>query len=273
MQGSSRGSFAAASERLDTEAAAATGEVLRELAGDLQSFSELLGREVTLRRALSDPGTQPEARQKLLNGLLTGKVSGAALNVLAVLVKGRWSTGADLADAAELLAVGALLVEAERSGELEEVEDELFRFSRVVSGSPELAAILSNRVTAATRRTALVGELLGHKARAATVRLAELAAVAGIGGRRFDASLERLVTLAATRRDREVAYVTSAAPLNDEQESRLSSRLAELYHRQISLKVEVDPLMLGGVTVRVGDDLYDGSVSQRLANARTSLSK
>ncbi len=113
-----------------------------------------------------------------------------------------------------------------------------------------------------------MSDLLGGKATDFTVRLVELA-VNGLGGRGFDASLQKLIELTAERRDRQVAYVQVAAPMTDEQEQRLSTRLSGIYGRDISLKVTVDPTIIGGATVRVGDDLYDGSVARRLDQART----
>jgi F-type H+-transporting ATPase subunit delta len=232
----------------------------------------LLDREPGLRRALADPARSTDDRAGLLENLLTGKVSAEALDVLRVLVGGRWSTAADLVDAAELLAVQAELSAAEKAGALADVEDELFRFYRVVDGDTRLAGALSDTTAAADRKASLVRDLLGGKATDFTVRLVELA-VNGLGGRRFDASLQRLIELTAERRDRQVAYVRVAAPLTDEQEQRLSTRLSGIYSRDISLKVTVDPTIVGGATVQVGDDLYDGSVARRLDQARTALAK
>ena len=102
--------------------------------------------------------------------------------------------------------------------------------------------------------------------------VAELAC-AGFGGRSFGTSLSRLVDLAAARRDRQIAYVTSAIPLSDEDEERLGATLARRYGRPVTVKVTIDPEILGGLSVQIGSDLYDGTVLRRLAETRAALTK
>lgn len=270
MHAASRASLAVIEERLETVTAGLDEPALTRLADDAESVSRLLGREVGLRRALTNPARPPDARRDLMRALLTGKVSEPALDVLGELAAAQWSSGADLLDAAEQLAVETLLIGADRAGELAEVEDELFRFVRVVSGP--LAVALGDASSDVTRRIRLVRDLLEGKARRTTVRLAEFA-VGGFGGRTVDTALYRLVELTAGRRTRRVAYVRVAAPLTEQQETRLAARLTEIYGREIGLHVQVDPALLGGATVRVGDDLYDGSVARRLAAARSAFAK
>ena len=95
----------------------------------------------------------------------------------------------------------------------------------------------------------------------------------GFLGRSFDSSLTRLVELTAAKRDREVAYVTVARPLSDADEQALTAKLSDLYDRPVSLKVDVDPAVIGGVSVRVGSDLYDGTILRRLNEARQAFAK
>jgi F-type H+-transporting ATPase subunit delta len=268
MEGASRETFAAVRDRLAAVTAGAGDPV--QIAADLRSVASLLVREPGLRRALSDPAQPPRSRSALLGGLLEGRVAPQTLEILATAAEGRWSRTGDLVDSVELLAVDAELTVAERDGSLADVEDALFRFSRVVGSSPQLASLLADPTVDPSRRAQLIHGVLDGKASDVTIRLAEMA-VYGLGGRSFDASLQRLVELTAARRDRQVAYVRVAAPLTEQQEQRLEARLAAIYGRDISLQIVVDKGVIGGASVQVGDDLYDGTISRRLELARSAL--
>lgn len=270
MHSASRDSYAAARERLDEQARGAQPEAITQLAGDLLALAGLLSAEPRLRRALSDPGRAGEDRAQLMTSVLGDRLSAQARELAAVLAGGRWSAAVDLLDAAEQLGVEALLASAESAGTLGEVEDALFRFGQVADGDPRLAAVLGDSSAAAARRRELVRSLLADKVDAVTTRLAELS-VEGFGGRNFSTSLARLVELAAHRRERRVAYVTTAAPISPEQEERLADNLGRIYGGMISLKVSVRPDVLGGISVQIGDDLYDGTILRRLSQARGAL--
>ncbi|NJP32169.1 F0F1 ATP synthase subunit delta [Micromonospora thermarum] len=272
MQAASRESYKVAAERLDAYARGAEPSAVASTADELLSVAALLRREPRLRRALSDPARSSEDRAGLLTGILSGKVGADALDLLTALVSGRWSAPSELLDAAELLGVEALLASADKAGELGEVEDELFRFGQVVSGSPELSNALSDPMVPADQRATLVDQLIAGKARPVTGYLVGVA-LAGFGGRNFSGALTRLVELAADRRDRQVAYVTVAAPLSEEEERRLGASLTAIYGREVSVKQTVNPEVLGGVSVRVGSDLYDGTVLRRLNETRNALAK
>jgi F-type H+-transporting ATPase subunit delta len=272
MESAIRDSYGPAAERLMAYAANADASALAELADEVLGVATLLGREPRLRRALADPARNPEDRVELARGLLSGKLGEEALWLVEALVSARWSSAGELRDAAERLGADTVLAGAERAGELAEVEDELFRFAQIVDGAPRLASLLGDPGAPLEHRSALVSELLDDKARATTVRLVRLA-LAGFGGRSFGASLSRLIELAAAARDRQVAYVTSAIPLTDSDEERLGTQLSQRYGRQVSLKVTVDPRIIGGLSVQIGSDLYDGTVLRRLIEARTALTK
>ncbi len=272
MQAASRESYKVAADRLDAYVRGAEPSAVAATADELLSVAALLRREPRLRRALSDPARPGEDRVGLLTGILGGKVGADALDLLSALVSGRWSAPSELLDGAERLGIEALLASADRAGELGEVEDELFRFGQVVAGSPDLSNALSDPMVPVERRAGLVDELLAGKARPVTGYLVGTA-LAGFGGRNFHGALTRLVELAADRRDRQVAYVTVAAPLSDEEERRLGASLAAIYGREVTVKQTVNPEVLGGVSVRVGSDLYDGTVLRRLNETRNALAK
>jgi len=268
----SRESFAAAEAKLAADTEKATAAQLATVADEILSVAALLRTEPRLRRALTDPSRSGRQRAELLRGLLAGKLSEATVDALTTLVASRWGRPVDLLDATERLGVDSVLRSADKAGKLADVEDELFRFGQIVSGNPELAVTLSDPGAPTDRRVKLVEDLLKGKAQPATLRLAEVA-LEGFGGRSFEFSLVRLVELTAAKRDREVAYVTVAKPLDDADEQRLTDKLSEMYGRQISLKVDVDPKVIGGASVQVGSDLYDGTILRRLNEARQAFAK
>jgi F-type H+-transporting ATPase subunit delta len=272
MSAASRESYAEASDKLVAFANKATVEQLAKASDEILSVARLLKGEPRLRRALTDPSRGGRDRADLLRTILVGKLAPDTVDLVAALAAGRWSAPSELLDATERLGVDALLATAARADELAEVEDELFRFGQVVSGDPALLSALADPSGPPERRVKLVRDLLKGKVRLSTGRLVEVA-LEGFGGRGFEASLARLVELTAAKRDREVAYVTVARNLDDADEQRLAAKLADIYGRQVSIKVDVDPTIIGGLSVRIGSDLYDGTILRRLTEARQAFAK
>ena len=232
----------------------------------------LLDTSGQLRRALGDPTTANQAKESLLDSLLGQQLDALPLRVLKEAVGQRWSSARDLVDAVEVLAVQAAFLVAEADGSLDEVEDELFRFSRIVARDPELRAVLTDRGLPNDRKTALLGGLLGDRARPETLRLVS-ALVSAPRGRTLEDGLAECARLAAEIRERSVARVTSAVRLTEAQEERLAAALGRTLGRQVQLQVDVDPAVLGGVLVRVGDEVIDGTTRHHLRAARVALSR
>jgi F-type H+-transporting ATPase subunit delta len=199
-----------------------------------------------------------------------GKLSEDASNLVSVVAAERWSSAGDLVDAVEQLAVQAIVAAAEAEGHLDELEDELFRFGRIVASTPELRIALTNPFVSAQPKRELLEGLLADRVTPESLRLIAEAAVSPLG-RSLDVSLEDYARIAARRRERLVAEVHAAVPLTDQQRIRLASALATAYGHQVHLNVVIDPKVAGGMTVRIGDDLIDGSVVTRLATARRRL--
>ena len=273
MDGSSRESMRAALARFEeqvgsTSDAAASNEVSE----GLYAVAGLLDREPSLRRALTDPASSPDSRRGLVAALLGRQLGARPVQVLQDLVASSWHSPADLREAVETLAAQAALVAAEGDGALDDVEDELFRFARLLEREPALRAALTDPGLPDDRKSGLVQTLLGTRARPATVRLVEVA-VTRPRGRSLETVLEELSRLAAARRQRLVAEVRVAAPLETAQTERLQAVLARIYGRQVQLQVDVDPRVLGGVQVRVGDEVLDGTVVRRLDDVRRRLAR
>ncbi len=164
----------------------------------------------------------------------------------------------------------ALFEIARAEGTLDEVEDELFRFARSLEGSDALSDALSDELIPASRRQAIVEDLLGDKTTSTTAQLVSL--VVGSGrGRDLPAIIDRLVQRASNSKHLEVAEVRAAVELSDDQKTRLAAALANATGKQVNLKVVVDPSVLGGIVATVGDTVIDGSVRTRLAQLKARL--
>ncbi|MFC4030866.1 F0F1 ATP synthase subunit delta [Streptomyces polygonati] len=265
MNGASREALHAAREQLDALTDNTSVDVAR-LASELASVTALLNREGTLRRALSDPAKSGEAKAELARRLLGAQIGEDSLDLLSGLVRSRWSRSRDLVDAVEELADIADLIAAQRAGALDDVEDELFRFGRILSGSSELRSALANQVSGGEAKAGLLHSLLGGRADPVTERLVTRLVTAP-RGRSLESGIESLSKLAAARRNRMVAEVTSATPLSDRQRQRLADSLARIYGRQVHLNLDVDPTVLGGLRIRIGDEVINGAISDRLDEA------
>ncbi|MDH6705015.1 F-type H+-transporting ATPase subunit delta [Kitasatospora sp. MAA19] len=269
MIGASREALAAGRQNLESLTDSTSVDAAK-LAEELTAVTALLDREVSLRRVLTDPSRSGQDKAQLVSSLLTGQVSGETVDLVSGLVRSRWSGSRDLVDGIEELAAYAEIIVADKAGALDDVEDELFRFGRVVGGSHELRAALTEPKAGAAAKAALIGKLLGGRAQAGTVRLVT-AIVNAPRGRSLEQGLESYSKLAAARRGRVVALVTTAVPLSDTQKERLSGALGRMYGRQVHLNIDIDPEVVGGVRVEVGDEIIEGTVSSRLEGARQSL--
>jgi F-type H+-transporting ATPase subunit delta len=264
---------------LDEEVRKSTGLVGRllghtgpdaTLASELFGVVDLLDSTPALRRALTDPGRPESARKEMVHSLLDGKISTAAVNVVAEAVAMRWPGPNRLVAAIERQAVRAELLRADSRDQLENTEDELFRFARLVKSTPALRDALADRSVQLDKRQQVIEELLAGKATDTTITLAKRAVVAR--DRTVDHTLEGYVTIAADLKNRVIATVRVARPLTEDQVERLQSALSRQAARSVFVQVIVDEQVLGGGRVELGDEVIEGTVAGRLENARRLFS-
>jgi F-type H+-transporting ATPase subunit delta len=269
MRGASRTSLAEAKERL--ESVLSSGEPAT-IGDELFAVLRVLDREHALRRALSDPAQPPERRRRLAANLFEGKVSSATLDLVKETVALRWGSSLDLAAAVEELAVTSIAAGAEAEGRLDDLEDELFRFGRIIAAEVELRRVLVDPRVPAERKAELVATLLEGKTTAATLRLVT-EAVTHPRGRSLDRELELFGRVAAERRSRLIALVRTATELSEDQRTRLTATLSAQYDRDVHVNIEVDPTVLGGMSIKIGDEEIDGTIARRLADVRRRIER
>ncbi len=164
----------------------------------------------------------------------------------------------------------ALFEVARAEGSIASVEDELFRFSRILQGSDELRTTLTDPALPVSRRQQIVEDLLGGRAEPITVSLISM--VIGTGrSRDLPAIIEELVRMSASEANKEVAEVRTAVDLTADQKKRLAEALSQATGKQVEVKVVVDPTVMGGAVSTIGDTVIDGTVRTRLEQLKTAF--
>ena len=269
LGGSSRQSLVAARAKLDAAVKGATADSAAKLSSELFLAAEVLASNVPLRRAFADMSRDAASKGTLVKDLFGKTLGSAALTLLTDVATLRWSAGGDIVYVLEQLAIEAEGSAANINGELDRVEDELFEISRVIAENFELRKALVGPGTTSAKST-LVSDVLGKRASESTVRLAA-ALVTSLRGRSIEAGFADYLSALANRRNRLIANVRVAAAITDTQKVRLAQAIEKQVGQPIRVNIQVDPTLIGGVSVKFADELVDGSISNRLAGAGRAL--
>jgi F-type H+-transporting ATPase subunit delta len=273
------------------------------LAEDLASIRDVISGSADLRLVLTDSGIPAHARRGVISDLWGSRASADAMRLLAYVIEADraaevaddidWLATRAAASRDGLVEYGsgvlghhaaleridgyatavlepvqdqglaARVASQLRHSTLGDVEDDLFRFQRIVAGSTELSDALTSRDLPPAVRRSLVESLLGSKAAPATVRLAGYAATVG-RARDYLSLLDALVERVASETQRRIASVRAPVDLTDAQQQRLAAALSRLVGQRVEVRVIVDPSVLGGFVANIGDTVVDGSARHRL---------
>ncbi len=267
MRGASAESLADLTEALGR--AVDEGADAERVADDLFGVADVLRREPGLRRTATDASLLPDAKADLVRQIFGGRLDDVSTELVAAAVRHRWAATRDLGDSLEHLGVVAVVRSAEQAGQGDALEDELFGFGRLVADNGELRDALSDPARSREDKRALLHGILQGKVTKAALRLAEQT-VAGTH-RTVALAVEEYQRVAALHRNRLNATVRVARQLGEQEAQRLQGALARQYGRPVQLNVMVDPDVMGGIKVEIGDDVIDGTVASRLDDARRRL--
>lgn len=254
---------------LDAAIKGATPDIASSLSAELFFAADVLAGSIGLRRAITDPARDSAAKATLMTEIFSKSLDSKALGILTMISSFRWSSSGDLVPVIEQLGIEAEASAANMENELDRVEDEFFTISQAITSSFDLrkALIVSDAVEA---KSALIRELLGQIASASTFKLVTHL-VNNLRGRSIEAAFEDYLYALAARRNRVIALVQVAAPLTDKQHDRLVAVLTAQVGQPVRVNVEIDPTIVGGVSVKFGDEIVDGTISNRLAGAGRAL--
>ena len=270
LGGSSRQSLAALRVALDGALKGASAGDCSHLSADLFNALGALESSAGLRRALTDPARDAASKSALVSDLFGKSIKGPALALITTAAGLRWSAPADFADAIEQIAAEAEAAAANAENKLDQVQDELFAFSKSLIENPELRAALTNNGDTLVRKVELVKNIFGSKFGISTIKLVNQV-VSGRSGRSIEKVLSAHIHAVTARRNRVNAFVKSSIALTSAQQEKLASSLTKKIGQSVHLNIDIDKSLIGGISVRFGDEVIDGTIKNRLAEASRTL--
>ena len=271
MHAASREALVVAMQRVDEiiDGSANPIPVAAQTGTELFEVVEALDADRGLRVAAADSSATAEQRSGLVRTVFDGKVSPEALTAVADAAAQVWSNPREMRAGLVRMGRHSLLRSAAIQGQLPQVEDELFRLGRTLDAQPQLVQLLTDKNSTSAAKRDLLAKVLYGKVTAVTEALA-LQAIGRPDKNPVD-DLASLAELAAGLKDSTIARVTAATALTDAQENTLREKLNRIYGREMSIQTEVDPSLLGGLVIRVGDEIIDGSLANKFAQLRRDL--
>lgn len=239
-------------------------------ASDLLAITRFLDHQPRLRSAFTDPSGEPEAKLALARNLFGSSVRSEAVEAFVHVATAGRMRPAELPDAVEEVAAQMVLDAAEEAGTLSEAGNHLMTFAGLVTENAELRDVLTNPAVETRAKVEIVDDLLTDRAEPHARTLLEHW-IERDQARRLDRLIEATIAEAAARRGRVVADVTTAVELDDAQRQRIADRFEELVGRPVDLRIQIDPSVIGSLAVRIGHEVYDGTVKRQLERAAERL--
>ncbi len=270
LGGSSRASVSTLRKSLADLVSKQSATDAAQFSADLFTVLTVLSTSVGLRRALTDNSRDAASKADLISNLFGKNVTEAAKTLFSQAASLRWSNPAEIADAIENLAVESASAAADKSGELEKMENQLFDFARALVANPEFRQALNTSSDTDANKVTLLESVVNGKYSSHTINLLKRVVVLR-RGRSIDATLATYSNYVSNSRNRLVAHVKTAIALTESQTSSLIAALTKQMGKEVHVNIEIDPKVLGGISIRYADDVIDGTVVNRLAEASRAL--
>ena len=266
LKGASRQSLAVTRSALEKIISGVDASAAAKISADLFAMVKVLDSSSAARRALTDYARDESAKSTLGKDIFKGLGSAQVLEIFSKMAGLRWSSPRDFGNVLEFLGVQALVASAEKSGSLADLESEIFAVSETIAKSPELRAFFAVRNVVSAPKSQLLTSLLSGKVTQATLDLTSYL-VDHPRGRNVEAGLNDFAAAIAQIKDRQIAHVVSATALSAEQISRLAKSLTKTFGREIKVNASVKQEVVGGMSIRVADELIDGTLLSRISQA------
>ena len=270
LGGKSRQSLVSLRGTLDEKLKGVSSADCTAISHDLFLVLASLNSSIGLRRAFTDPSRDAASKSALIADLFEKSVSKSTIALLEAAVSLRWSSPVDVASAVEQLAIESEATAANADNTLDRLQEELFAFETLLEQNTDLRGAVSINNVEAAHKSELLSALLGNKVAPSTLRLVtEL--VNALNGRNIELVIDLYIQCVAARRNRAIAVVRSRSELSTAQTEKLVALLTKQMGQPVHLNVEIDPTVLGGLSIRFKDEMIDGTISTRVAEAGRAL--
>jgi F-type H+-transporting ATPase subunit delta len=270
LGGNSRQSLSAIRVVLDGKLKGLSSAECTAVSAELFNVQLALQSSGAFRRAVTDPARDHAAKSALVSDVFGKTLAKSTLDLVDQLVALRWSRTSDIVDAIEQLAVEAEATAANTENSLDDVEEELFAFSKVLVANNELRQALNSSLDSGDHKAELIKTIFGGKYKPSTVRLLEQL-VRVLQRRSIELALLAFIDGVTARHNRLRAVVRSRVELTSAQREKLAATLTKQMGQPVHVSVEIDASVIGGIEVRFDDEVIDGTISNRLAEASRAL--
>ena len=270
LGGKSRQSLASLRGTLDEQLKGVSSADCTAISHDLFLVLASLNSSIGLRRAFTDPSRDLASKSALISDLFGKSISPIAKSLLESAASLRWSSPVDVASAVEQLAIESEATAANAEGNLDRIQEELFAFETLLGDNADLRSALAIANVEAHFKSELLTSVIGGKVAPSTLRLVtEL--VNALNGRNIELTLDLYIQTVAARRNRSIAVIRTRSALTPAQSEKLTALLTKQMGQPVQLNVEIDPSVLGGISIRFKDEMIDGTISTRVAEAGRAL--
>jgi F-type H+-transporting ATPase subunit delta len=270
LGGKSRQSLASLRGTLDEKLKGVSSADCTAISHDLFLVLASLNSSIGLRRAFTDPSRDLAAKSALISDLFGKSISSIAKSLLESAASLRWSSPVDVTSAVEQLAIESEATAANADGNLDRIQEELFAFETLLGDNADLRSALAIANVEAHFKSELLAAVIGGKVAPSTLRLVtEL--VNALNGRNIELTLDLYIQTVAARRNRSIAVIRTRSALTAVQSEKLTALLTKQMGQPVQLNVEIDPSVLGGISIRFKDEMIDGTISTRVAEAGRAL--
>jgi len=272
MKGASRLSSVAIASTFGKELSKLDSAAISRFSADLFVMVRTLDSSISLRRSFSDSARVNSDKESLARAIFEKSVTSTSLTFLFHMIAQRWSSPRDLVDLLEALAVESQAAAAAKDGTLDLLEEEFFAFSRIIADNSALRSAFADRSNVAGQKpkSELVSVLLKGKATPAAITLISVL-VDHPRGRNIESGLLEYAAIVSGHRNRLIVHVVTAAELTPVQVERLTKALSKKIGAEVRVNVEIDKSVVGGISIRFGDELIDGTLLTRLVEADRAL--